>query len=58
MKALVIEALHRQGKLPYLNVSAQGSGADIQVPAGLASGLLPCPVHLVGFADEEGIRFR
>lgn len=35
-----------------------GEPAPVRIPPQLAQGLLPSPVYVVGFTDEEGIRFK
>ncbi len=65
-KALLLEALHRDGHLDTLLLGHGSHGGawhaspdgELTVPAAMVSGLLPSPVHVVGFSDEEGIRFK
>lgn len=60
VKAVLLEALHRAGKLAALQWAIEGidSGEDIDLPARAVKGLLPGSVRVVGFCDEEGIRFK
>lgn len=60
MKAVLLEALHRAGKLDKLSwaVGHIEAGEDIDLPARAVKGLLLGSVHVIGFCDEEGIRFK
>ncbi|KAF8066302.1 hypothetical protein HT031_002625 [Scenedesmus sp. PABB004] len=60
VKAVLLEALQRAGKLANLQWAIDNvePGEDIDLPARAVKGLLPGSVRVVGFCDEEGIRFK
>lgn len=60
VKAVHLEALHRAGKLQGLQWAIDNveEGEDIDLPIRAVRGLLPGSVRVVGFCDEEGIRFK
>jgi hypothetical protein len=57
---VLLEALHRAGKLGALQWAIENidTAEDIDLPARAVKGLLPGSVRVVGFCDEEGIRFK
>eukprot|EP00878_Enallax_costatus_P027479 GHUV01029596.1.p1 GENE.GHUV01029596.1~~GHUV01029596.1.p1 ORF type:complete len:398 (+),score=87.14 GHUV01029596.1:174-1367(+) len=61
VKAVLLQALHKSGRLSDLEAAITEqitAGSDVQLPAEAVKGLLRGGVHVIGFCDEEGIRFR
>jgi hypothetical protein len=60
VKAVLLEALHRAGKMQALQWAIEGidEAEDIDLPARAVKGLLKGSVRVVAFCDEEGIRFK
>jgi hypothetical protein len=60
VKAVQLEALKRANKLSMLQwaIDNVAEDEDIDLPIRAVKGLLPGSVRVVGFCDEEGIRFK
>ncbi|KAF6265504.1 hypothetical protein COO60DRAFT_959587 [Scenedesmus sp. NREL 46B-D3] len=60
VKAVHLEALRRAHKLPMLQwaIDSVADNEDIDLPIRAVKGLLPGSIRVVGFCDEEGIRFK
>eukprot|EP00798_Chlamydomonas_sp_ICE-L_P018677 gene18677-25196_t len=55
VKTLLIMQLEERGRLSEVSVAESG---NIVIPSESVNELLKSPVHVIGFTDEEGVRFQ